>query len=282
MRAELNGFLSPDFAGDVAPPMDLGLAPAAEYESRQVEIENARPSQARSTSEAGFFASHGFALLPHETRVRDWDREVVSIYHEEIASVVRERLLPGRRLEITQGPRLIRRGRQQRYYAARIHADGPLGPEGYARNIGAFGPQAVIDRWRQAYAREEVAGLVSIGFWRTTNMRGPLRHMPLALCDPNSVERDDMVPTTSNTIAPGGRTTHHLVLRHNPRQAWFYYPEMTGAEMLAMKVCEFWKDDPETHPQNVFHTAFMDPAAPADAELRESCEHRIGVMIMRG
>jgi hypothetical protein len=281
VRAQLRGFLSRDFAGDLAPPMDLGLAPAAEYESAEVEIEDARPMQVRAASEAEFFAEHAFALLPHDTCVEDWDGDIASVYAPEIAAIVRERLLPGRRLEIMQGPKVIRRGPAQRYYAGRIHADGPLSPDGYARNIGAFGPAEVIARWRRAFAREEVAGFVSIGFWRTTNMSGPLRHLPLALCDPSSVDRVDIVPTTSTTIAPRSRTTHHLVLRHNPEQAWYYYPEMTGGEALAMKVCEFWKDDAAARPQNVFHTAFDDPTTPADAEPRQSCEHRVGVMILR-
>jgi hypothetical protein len=56
---------------------------------------------------------------------------------------------------------------------------------------------------------------------------------------------------------------------------------MTGSEVLGSKICEFSKDDPAARPQNVFHTAFHDPTTPADAEPRQSCEHRVGVMILR-
>jgi hypothetical protein len=279
VRAELSGFLSRDFTGEVAPPMDLGLAPAAEYEAHQVEMNDGRALQARTSSAAEFFAGHGFALLPHETRVQDWDRDVGSVYGPEVVDLVRKQLLPGRRVEILQGLKVMRRGPEQRYYAQRIHADGPLTPEVYAQNIRAFGREELVRRWERAYAREEVVGFVSIGFWRTTNMAGPLRHMPLAICDPNSVEGKDIVPTTSRTIAPAGKPTHHLVLRHNPDQSWFYYPAMTGAEVLAMTVCAFWKEDPGGRPKNVFHTAFRDPTTPTDAEPRQSCEFRVGVMI---
>jgi hypothetical protein len=279
VRAELSGFLSRDFTGEVAPPMDLGLAPAAEYEAHQVEMNDGRALQARTSSPAEFFAGHGFALLPHETRVQDWDRDVGSVYGPEVVDLVRKQLLPGRRVEILQGLKVMRRGPEQRYYAQRIHADGPLTPEVYAQNIRAFGREELVRRWERAYARGEVVGFVSIGFWRTTNMAGPLRHMPLAICDPNSVEGKDIVPTTSRTIAPAGKPTHHLVLRHNPDQSWFYYPAMTGAEVLAMTVCAFWKEDPGGRPKNVFHTAFRDPTTPTDAEPRQSCEFRVGVMI---
>lgn len=280
MRAELNGFLSRNFAGPIAPPMDLGLAPAEAYVAEQVDVADARPMQ-HGKAPHDVFARYGFVLLPHRTGVADWDREVATVYAPEVAALIRERLFPGRRIEVLQRPKVIRRGGEQRYYAERIHADGPLTPDGYARNLGAFGTAEAIDRWRRSYAREEVEAFVSIGFWRTTNMRQPLRHMPLALCDPRSVDRNDIVPTTSTTISPLGRTTHHLVLRHAPEQAWVYYPEMTGAEVLAMKVCEFRKDQPDAHPSNVFHTAFHDPTTPEDAEPRQSCEHRVGVMILR-
>jgi hypothetical protein len=281
IRAELSGFLSRDFPAGMAPPMDLGLAPAAAYYSREVDIEDARPLQERAKTEAQLFADHGFTLLAHQTRVRDWDREVASIYAPEVVEIIRNCLFPERRIEILQRANLIRRGPDQRYYAARIHADGPLTVDGYALNLATFGGPPAVRRWREAYSRDAVAGFVSIGLWRTTNMKEPLRHMPLALCDPVSVDRADIAPTTSGTIAPMGGTTHHLVLRHNPRQAWYYYPEMTGEEVLAMTVCRFMKDDPDAQQRNVFHTAFEDPTTPVGAEVRQSCEHRVGVMILR-
>jgi hypothetical protein len=82
-------------------------------------------------------------------------------------------------------------------------------------------------------------------------------------------------------IAPDGQKSHHLALRYNPRQQWFCYPEMTGDEVLAFKLCEFRRDDPDARPQNCFHSAFVHPDTPADAEERQSCEHRVGVLILR-
>jgi hypothetical protein len=261
--------------------MDLGLAAAAEYVAKQVDIVDARPVQARAVSEAEFFAEHGFTLLKHQSEVRDWQREQASIYLPEITELVRERLFPERRIEIVRGSIVMRRGPNRRYYATRVHADGPLTADRYALNVGAVGGVGAADDWRASYLREEVAGFVSIGFWRTINMEEPLQHMPLAVCDPNSLDPSDIVPTTSTIIAPAGRTTHHLVLRHSPRHAWYYYPHMTGAEVVAMKACEFWKDDPRAQPQNVFHAAFHHPDTPANAERRESCDQRVGVMTLR-
>lgn len=279
MRVELEGFLSRDFTGQIAPPMDLGLAPPAEYVSEEVEMRNARPLQATAASEADFFARHGFALLEHRSQVRDWGKAQNPTYMIEIAALLRDRLLPDRRIETFPGL-VVRRGPNWRHYAKRIHADGPLTAQNYALNVAAVGGRSAMDEWQRYYARDEVVGFMSVGFWRTI-MRQPLQHLPLSMCDPNSIATDDIVPTTSTTIAPNGRTTHHLILRHDPKQAWYYYPRMTRDEVVVMKACEFWKDGREMHPQNVFHTAFDDPTTPADAEPRQSCDHRLGVWIYR-
>lgn len=280
MRVQLNGFLSPDFDGEVAPAMDLGLAAPAEYVSEEVEMRDARPLQAGASSEAEFFARRGFALIEHESRVPDWQRDQSSTYMSEIVDLLRDSLLPDRRIETVPGL-VARRGPNRRHYAKRIHADGPLTPQKYALNVAALGGAAATDRWQRYYARDEVAGFMSVGFWRTINMRQPLQHLPLAICDPNSIATKDIVATTSTTIAPNGRTTYHLVLRHRPAQAWHYYPRMTATEVLALKACEFWKDDPRAHPQNVFHAAFDDPTTPVDVEPRQSCDYRVGVWIFR-
>src|SRR5919106_3213217 len=162
MDVELDGFLSRDFAGGMAPPMDLGLAAAAEYVSAQVDMLDARPVQARAVSEAEFFAEHGFALLKHRAGVRDWQRELASTYLAEIAELMRDRLFPGRRIEINRGSITMRRGPNQRYYATRVPADGPLTADHYALNVGAVGGVEAGDAWLAGYLREDVAGFVSI------------------------------------------------------------------------------------------------------------------------
>jgi hypothetical protein len=282
IQTQLNGFISPEFSGAM-PTIDLRNPPArppAQFPA--VPINDGRTLQEQAISEAEFFARNGFVLLNHHTSVEDWDN-VPPSFGQEVEEIIRTRLLPGRRLEIQQRPSPMRRGRatENPQYAGGIHSDGPLTAELYGANVGAFaGPQAE-HWWLQRYRREDVAGFMSIDFWRTTNMSGPLRHMPLALCAPNSVEREDILPMDFIGIAPDARTTHHLALRFNAEQQWYFYPEMTGEEVLAFKLCEFSKDDPDGHPQNCFHTAFADPDAPADAEERQSCEHRVGVLILR-
>jgi hypothetical protein len=275
----LNGFLPQGFEiperlrGPVSGPQ-----PA--MTSDEVEIGDARMLQARSGSEAECFAEHGFVLLPHVTQVRDWDAEI-PLYNQEIEAAIRERLFPRRRVEVQQGGPPLRRGRGTAvpFYAEGVHSDGGVGLDDYVHNIGAFAGEAAGNWWRSHYARDEVAGCVWVDFWRTTNMAGPLEHMPLALLDVATLDPADCVPTGLTGIAPEGRETHHLSLRFNPDQRWYSYAGMTPDEMLAFKLMAFWKDG--QGPQNCFHSAFRDPAAPADAEERQSCEHRVGVLVLR-
>jgi hypothetical protein len=282
VQAQLSGFLPPDFAGPL-PTIDLRnppQPPPTRYPP--IDIGDGRALQSGATSEAEFFEKTGFILLDHRTSVTDWDN-VPPSFATEVEEIIRTRLLPGRHVEVQQRPSPMRRGRgtDTPQYGQGVHSDGPLTAELYAANVGAFaGPQAQ-KWWIDRYERDDVAGFMSIDFWRITNMQAPLRHMPLAVCAPGSLDRPDIMPMDFLGIAPDGNMTHHLSLRFNPEQRWFFYPEMTGDEVLAFKLCEFWKDDPEARPQNCFHSAFQHPDTPADAEERQSCEHRVGVLILR-
>lgn len=283
VQVELKGMLSPDFAGMRAPVMVFPEQQSPEYRRANppVEVHDARRLQSSAKSESAFFSEHGFVLLPHQSAVKNWDEDIASIYRGEIAAIVRERLLPGRKVAIQQAPKVMRRGQQMRFYGEAVHSDGPLTPQAHAANVGAVASPQAEAAWLQSFASDNVAGFMLIGFWRTTEMSGPLRHMPLALCDPNSLDRSDLIPNSIANIAPRGQRTEHLALRFNPKQRWYYYPEMTTDEVLAFKLCEYLKDDPDAPPQNVFHSAFQDPDAPSDCERRQSCEHRASVMILR-
>jgi hypothetical protein len=280
--AQLNGFFPSDFVAQGRFTANVGTPPPDTPSFPPVEIGDARALQAGAESEAAFFDAHGFALLPHASQVRDWDGDVATLYLPEIAAIIRERLLPGRRVEVQQGPFLLRRGRDTStpFYANGVHQDHGLTADDYAQNVGAFAGPDAASWWRTRFDRADVAGFMAIDFWRTTNMAEPLRHMPLALCDPTSVATDDVIQTVLTGIAPDGRETQHLSLRFNAGQLWYHYPLMTGDELLAFKLFECWKDR-DAGFASCFHTAFADPDTPADAEQRQSCEHRVGVLLLK-
>jgi hypothetical protein len=283
VETELYGFIPPEVTGPF-PTVDLrNPSPPRETNFPPIQIRDARRElQANGASEAQLFAENGFVILSHTTVVKDWDN-IPQAFCDEIEEIIRTRLLPGKRIEVQQRPTPLRRGRgtTNPQYGDGVHSDGPLTAELYAANVAAFAGEQAQKWWLDRYLRDEVAGFMSIDFWRTTNMKGPLQHMPLALCAPNSLQRSDILPMEFLGIAPEGRMSHHLALRFNAAQRWYFYPEMTGDEVLAFKLCEFWKDDPEAQPQNCFHSAFSHPGTPHDAEERQSCEHRVGVLMLR-
>jgi hypothetical protein len=293
--AELRGLFPPQFTPQGRIEIDIGKGPPAGFKIPSFgpfQIDDARPFQAEAASEAAFFDEHGFVLLPHATAVRDWDvdpasaesSDVVRYYYPEIEQLVSERLYPGKRVEVRQWSPPLRRGRETPtpQYANGVHSDYGLTPEDFEVSVEAYSDRRAAEGWRRSFDRDEVEAFLMIDFWRPTNMDGPLLHMPLALCDPASIDIADLVPTAMTGIAPNGRPTHHVALRHNARQRWYYYPCMRLDEVLAFKLFECRKDDPGPSCfRSVLHTAFADPDAPADAQERQSCEHRVGLLVLR-
>lgn len=279
--ARLNGLFGSEFVFDQRQHFPVGtLAPGMDPNGRDVTIMDARQLQAvENVPEAEFFCRHSFVLLPHVSAVIDWNDES-KIYQAEIDHVVRERLFPGRNVKVEQGPNVLRRGRDTPNpdYADGVHSDGGLDLEDYIHNIGAFANEQAAQWWREQFEQPSVLGLVWIDFWRTTNMRCPLEHMPLALCDPTSVDAEDLVQVSMTGIAPEGRESHHLSLRFCAQQRWYYYPSMTTDELLAFKLAEFWKKPAPN--RNCFHSAFDQPHMLEAAEKRQSCEHRVAVLIL--
>ena len=295
IQAQLNGQFRPDFtprqrlAIRIDQPSEGGVPWGT---APLTTIADARPLQAQAASEAAFFAERGFALLSHASAVRDWttdnrqpseDSDVARLYVPEVEAIIRERLLPGQSVRVFQRPALIRRGPgADNGYAPAVHQDFGLTADDYQEGVAAFAGPEIGARWRLGYDRPEVEGFMVIDFWRPIGMTEPLRHMPLALCDPASVAAADVLPSAMIDLAPTGRPTNQLSLRYNPDQRWFYYPGMTVDEVLCFKLFHCLKADANPPLRTCFHTAFVDPTAPTDAEPRQSCEHRVGVFLMRG
>jgi len=289
----LNGYIHRDLVSNG--PVVINLADAGNEASRlwemapPVTIRDARLLQA-DTDEGAFWARHGFVLLPHRSAVNDWEsggttpferNEIARIYLPEIEAIVRTRLLPGLALEVDQAPFIVRRGPGANAYATGIHNDYGLRPDDYQEALEAFSTPQYAALWRARFDRPQVAGFMVINFWRAIYLDQPLRHMPLAVCEPSSVTMETVVPAALAAFAPSGKNTNQLSLKYHQEQSWWYYPGMTRDEVLAFKVFEFFKDGGPEGLSICFHTAFADPETPQDAPPRESCEHRVGVFILR-
>ena len=274
----------PDFECEGRFPIDLSQAPSPRpgVAPPPIEIHDARPLQRAAASQAAFFEAHGFVLLDHKTHVTDWDRDQ-AIYNAETEALIKEVLLPGRSLQtVPNSDSLVRRGRgTSNGYASGVHQDCGLSVDDYEQLVGAFAGQEIGRGWRRMYDSPTVDGFMMLDFWRPTHMTQPLRHMPLALCEPNSVARGDIVPTIVSGISPNSAPAYQMCLRRSPSHRWYYYPDMTVDEVLVFKLFDSRKSDAEPRLRSCFHTAFHDPTAPMGAEERQSCEYRVGLFVLR-
>ena len=97
-----------------------------------------------------------------------------------------------------------------------------------------------------------------------------LTHMPLVLCDPNTVSLSDLVPVQMELP---GRSIRVVGLRFSDQQRWYAFPNMRPDEVLAFRQFHCMKDDPERWAAN-FHCAARDPRSRWRAPARQSSEFR--------
>ncbi len=101
--------------------------------------------------------------------------------------------------------------------------------------------------------------------WRP--IRGPLQTNPLVLGDGSSFVPSDLVRAFQHRPDD---YDEYLLIRHNPNQRWYYYPDMQPDEALLIKC---YDSDPARTPFSG-HGAMDDPGTPPDAPPRESIEAR--------
>jgi hypothetical protein len=255
-----------------------------------ITVHDARLLQSDRASDAAFFAAHGFVLLTAPVAVHDWDcdqslpdNDITRLYFPLVEQIIRTRLLPGRRVDVNHFGPVLRRGpgTANPQYANGAHQDYGLTADDFEHSVAAFAGPGAGRGWRAGYERSDVESFMVLDFWRTAGMAGPLEHMPLALCDPSTVDTADIVETELEGIAPAGAKTHHMCLRNNPAQRWYYYPRMTPDELLVFKLFQATRGEHPPRLASCIHSAIVDPTTPAGAAARQSCEHRVSVTVFR-
>eukprot|EP00418_Pyrodinium_bahamense_P003846 CAMPEP_0179023340 /NCGR_PEP_ID=MMETSP0796-20121207/6878_1 /TAXON_ID=73915 /ORGANISM="Pyrodinium bahamense, Strain pbaha01" /LENGTH=284 /DNA_ID=CAMNT_0020719245 /DNA_START=292 /DNA_END=1143 /DNA_ORIENTATION=+ len=274
--------------------------------AQHLQILDARKKELEEgLSKREFFEKYGFVLLNHETKMsaedwlvnsgkpmpdkQDWERlrematagkvPVQEIYAKEIDHAVRD-LVPGT-TEVVYPRFVLRRGPggPNNFYGLGVHQDFGVYPEEMKTMFlkDPSDPQSKsYDEWRTKLQDGSCKGFSIINFWRPVlPMQGPVRNTPLAVCDPNTVEMDDIVPQDLYGFVPGGQ--HNMGIKFSEKQKWYYYPDMTKNEVLVFRQFHYDRDvsAPYERIKTVFHTAFKHPGAPKDAEDRCSSEYRV-------
>ena len=205
----------------------------------------------------------GFAMANGASALRDFDDEAAirAIYYPESARIL-QAATGAARVHIfdhtirRQVPGAEDRAGAARQPVARVHVD----------HTEQSGPQRVRDLLPDE-AEALLRGRVQIvNLWRP--IAGPVRDMPLAVCDTTTVAPGDLV--ASDLIYPDRRGETYQV-RFNPSHRWYWLPEMTPEEALLLKVYDSARDGTARFSP---HTAFADPGAPPDAPPRQSIELR--------
>jgi hypothetical protein len=115
---------------------------------------------------------------------------------------------------------------------------------------------------------------VLINAWRP--IRGPVRDIPLAICEAPSTSPEDFVDTAIEHYGEDdlSRPRHRgniFSVRYDPRHRWFYVRDMGPQELLVFKC---WDSARDRRARYTAHTGFVNPEAPPDAVPRESIEVR--------
>jgi hypothetical protein len=217
----------------------------------------------RSIADELTLDEHGFALVGHRSAVRNFydDDEVKEFYYPEAEQLLK-RLTGASRVFIfdhtarRRVPGAEDRRDGVRQPVSRVHVD----------HTAKSGPQRVRDLI-PADAEELLQGRVQvINLWRP--IRGPLLDAPLAVCDAQSVDPLDLVPSDLIYRERIGET---YSVTYRPSHRWYYFSGMGADEVLLLKCYDSAIDG---RARFAPHTAFTDPTTPPDASPRESIELR--------
>jgi hypothetical protein len=227
------------------------------FEPRSVLIRNARLGQESSLDR------EGFRLVHQESAVRDfYDREEVKkVYYPEIEILLKQATGAEKVVVFDHQVRnieLSKHGeRNAREYVRTVHND----------YTAKSGPRRVRDHLSAAEAEERLRHrFAEINVWRA--IRGPILSTPLAVCDAQSIDPGDVVPTDFVYRDKVGEVYRFI---YNAQHRWSYFPGLERNEVILLK-CYDSKEDGRA--RFTAHSAFDDPTSPPDAAPRESIDVR--------
>ena len=246
----------------VAEPEVLGTV----SQSHQVVVRNARLLDPAPTLE-----THGFQLVYAPCDLDLLDNDVVkSEYYEHCRGVVKQ----------TTGCFDVRGGGHE-YRNGFGGEKGERGvkptPNGsggaYGMGIHSDMCAAVEDAFSRIVPDER--HFESLNLWRSVKKDEKVYVAPLAVCDMQSVDPEDIVfgdGTATGDIRQYYKVVDQRVI-YSDRQRWYYFPHMTEDEVLLFRQYDTRKE--ALNLRTVFHSSVVDPNTPEDAPMRYSIEVRM-------
>jgi hypothetical protein len=204
----------------------------------------------------------GFVLVDHPTAMKDFfdADELRAVYYPEMEQLIAAQSGAVRvhvfDHTLRTSDEAARAARQLREPVLAVHND----------YTAWSGPQRVRDIFP-----DEAEGLLARRFaiiqvWRAINK--PVERDPLAIADARSLEESDFIAAERRFP---NRVGEIYQFRYSPAHRWYWFPRMRRNEALVFKVYDSATDG---RARWGAHSAFVDPATPADAPMRESIEIR--------
>ena len=285
---------------------DFGLR-GVNLEPQELAVADAR---ALKDQERRTLATNGFELVarPLDGGAVDFfdHHEVVHRYYPQCAALVTatvgaeafafdhnvrsasgkqsgKRIVGGQRV---QGPAHLVHGDYTLTSAPQRLRDLTRPPEGNDTLRTVLGAERALIEADRAERALESGRFAIINVWRSI-AREPVATRPIAFCDGQSVEPEDLVVFE---IHYQNRIGENYFARHSPRHRWYYYPAATSDEALLIKQwdsagrlarsngAEGDSSDATAPCTFSFHSAFEDPATSPDAPDRWSIEVRCMVL----
>ena len=104
-----------------------------------------------------------------------------------------------------------------------------------------------------------------INVWKP--LHGPVHELPLAVCDAQTIDPNDMIETD---LRYPDRTGEIYSFAYSEAHRWLYFPTMSPDETMLLKCYDSARDVSRF----TAHTAIDDPDTPPDAPARQSIEVR--------
>jgi hypothetical protein len=262
-------------------------APGVEVNTGTYQPYPVRISDARPISEQFTLDSHGFVLAPHKSAVKDFydNEEIGAVYQDEVVDIVKR--LTGADLVLLQGWMVRNSGDLSKHQKKKVigyaHQGGvqPPAAEAHVDFTQDSAESRAKELFTRAFPNEKpYRRFTATSLWRTFSP--PPQDCPLALCDGNSVSREeeatnvlvivDAIPDRETMLAPLPNEKDlpaATIFRHSPKHRWWYFSNMNRDEVILLK----FYDSDHSRAWRAPHTAFRDPSFP-DARVRESIEVR--------
>ena len=239
----------PEMAHKAIPP---------QYREYEMTVRNGRPL--RDTFD---FNTHGFVFVEHRTQVRAFtdEAERKRVYDPEVQALIKKHSGASDVIVFDHTIRISDEDMQKavdaRPTVKSVHNDyTEASAPRRLREI--VGDEEAERRFKKRWAIVQV--------WRP--IRGKVLIDPLGICDGRTIPQQGFIRVERRYRYRTGEVYH---IAHNPAHEWFYFPQMARDEVLVFKVF----DSDATKPSRfTAHSAFDDPATPADAPPRESIETR--------